>query len=224
MKPFKTIVVFFFSFLGVYIGFYLLASMTNFGSNARNFYGDTIEKFYKNISSKAEIIAEPVREEKTKLLIKILNKDEIKRARDYYKKTGKRLEGKILAYYTNAHTNFLMPLFFLASLILVYPCGFRRKIQALIIGLLLMAVYIYFKAGCSLIYTIDQSQEFFPNYELSPYSNKFLGLIEGLFIETAYILAVLIWLLVCVRIEDFKMLTTVPEKKKTKGKRKSGKK
>lgn len=185
---------------------YVFVGVTGIDGAARDFYGDTIEKIYKNISSKAEIITEPVKKERTKLLIKILNKEEIKRARDYYRKTGKRLEGKILAYYTNAHTNFLMPLLFLFSLIIVYPSNVRRKIKALAIGLLLMMVYIYFKAGCSLIYTIDQSQEFFPNYELSFYSNKFLGLIEGLFIEAAYIVAVLIWVFVCVRKEDIQTL------------------
>lgn len=206
MKPFKTIVVFFGSFLGVYLGLYLLASVTGFDSKARDFYGSSIEKFYKNISSKAEILAQPVKKEKTKLLIKILNKEEIKRAREHYRKTGKRMEGKILAYYTNAHTNFLMPFLFLASLILVYPSDFRRKIKSLAIGLLLMAIYIFFKAGCSLIYTIDESQEFFPNYELPFYQNKFLGLVEGLFIEAAYLVAALIWVFVCVRKEDIEPL------------------
>lgn len=206
MKPFKTVVFFFLRFFGVYIGFYLFFSLTGLDGKARDFYGNTIEKFYKNLSSKAEILAEPVKKEKTKLLIKILNKEEIKRAREHYRKTGKRMEGKILAYYTNAHTNFLMPLLFLISLILVYPSGFKRKIRSFALGVLLMAVYIYFKAGCSLIYTIDQSQEFFPNYELAAYSNQFLGLIEGLFIEAAYLVAVLIWLAVCVRMEDFQKI------------------
>ena len=57
-----------------------------------------------------------------------------------------------------------------------------------------------------LFYCIDTSEAFFPNYELSGFTNKFLFVVDSLFIEAAYIVAVVIWILICVRREDLKKL------------------
>lgn len=206
MNSFKDVLFFTGKFLGLYVVLFLIAVTTGLDNKVRDLYASSSEMMLGNISEKAEIkvLLKEDQEKKTNLLFQIFNKKRLEAIRQEMRKTGKRnISVPTLGFYTNSHTTVLMPLIFLLSMILVYPSDFRRKAISTITGVILILIYIYFKLACSLIYSIDDSQTYFPEYNLSVFSNKFLKIMDGLFIEGAYIIVVIIWIVVCVRVEDY---------------------
>lgn len=209
MDPFKVILSFALKFLAVYIGALLFLTLTGTDQLMRDAYGNIGEKLYQNWSDEVEIHVKTldVEEEENDLLFQIVDKKRLEEVRKEMRETGKSdKQIKTLAFKTNSKTTFLMPLIFFLALVVAYPSGFKHKLLSFLIGVLPLLLYIFFKLGCMLFYTIDESEEFFPSYVLSSFSNNILYVIDSLFIEAAYIVGVVVWIMVCVRKQDFKGL------------------
>lgn len=208
MKSVKVLRNFGLKFFGLYFLLFLVAHFSGLDNGLRKFYASTGTNLFKNISSKAEIngLVYEDKEKGTNVLFQVHNKKRLDEIRREMVRTGKtNVNVETLGIYSSSRTTLLMPLIFLISLILAYPSDFRRKIISLIAGIVLFLTYAFFKLGCSLIHSIDESQEYFPDYELSGFLSKFLAVVAGLIVDGAYVVVALIWFLVCVRISDFKL-------------------
>ena len=206
MNPLKTIIGFGWKFLAFYFVFFLLAGATGCDNKLRDFYASSGNKVFKNISSEAEInsLVFEDKEKGTNVLFQIHNKKRLNEIRQEMMRTGQtNLNVETLGMYSSSRTTILMPLILLLSLILAYPSNIKRKLIAIAAGVPLFFLFLWLKIGGSLVYTIDDSQQYFPTYELSSFSNKSLEIINNLIVEGAFIVVVLIWFIVLVRFEDF---------------------
>jgi len=209
MNPSKIIFPFALKFFVLYLVLFGVAVSTNFGNQIRDTFGNVAANFMNEVIDEAVIKSAPMdqseKETSMNLLFKMMEKSRFQKIYQEIKTTGKTTQSQVtLGHSTNTHTTVLMPIVFLLSLIIAYPSGLKRKIVPLLVGPIVMLFYIFFKLWCALLYEIDNSEEYFPNYDLSNFGNSFVGVIDGLFIEAAYIVAVVIWIVICVRIEDFK--------------------
>lgn len=98
-----------------------------------------------------------------------------------------------------------LPLAFIIALILATPINWKRKLLALLLGVLLMDLFIYFKVY---IFLFDKLQSFedFNIAELSSFWANALKKIATLFVHigTSMFVGVLIWLIVTFRKNDWK--------------------
>lgn len=190
----------------LYIALFVIAGATGCDNVARDFYASSGNKLFANLSSEAEIIGLPHEdlERGTNILFHIRSKKMLEEVRNRMRQTGEtNVNVETQGFYTSSRPTILMPLVLLLSLILAYHSSIKRKGIAIALGIPLILLYAFFKLGCSLIYTIDESEQYFPDYELSAFSNSFLEVVNGLIIDGAYVVVFLIWILVCVRFEDF---------------------
>ena len=206
MNPLKKLIGFGWKFLLFYIVFFVLASTTGCDNKVRDMYASVGNSTFKNLSKEAEIsgLVHEDREKNTNVLFQIHNKERLNQIRQEMMRTGQtNINVETLGMYSSSHTTVLMPFILLLSLILAYPSSISRKLGSIAISIPLFFMYLYIKVGGSLIYTIDNSQYYFPQYELSGFMNKSLEVINNLIIDGAYIVVVLIWFVASVRIDDF---------------------
>ncbi len=98
---------------------------------------------------------------------------------------------------------YLMPLFFLFTLILITPISWKRKGIALFLGLLLLYLFKCFHLYIVGLYQLDQSQ--LGVYELGQTGKTIVGRLRlTLHTALAFILPVFIWIGVCFRTDDWK--------------------
>lgn len=206
MKSRKILISFVLKFLVIYILLFAVAPIIGLDNMARDFYSSTGQKLFENLSEEAEIFGvnydDKVRG--TNVLFQVRSKEMLKKLRAEMLRTGKtNVNMQTIGFYSNSRQTHLMPFILLLSLILAYPSSLRKKILPIIIGTFLLFVYIYFKLGCSLLYTIDSTETYFPNYELSSFTYNFLEIVHNIVVDGAYVVVALIWFAVCVRFEDF---------------------
>lgn len=208
MDSLKFLIRFSLKFLGAYIGLLLLFSFSGGTELIRDIYGNMGQSIFQNWSNVAEIHAKPNKEDKNNdLVFQIVDRQKLAKLQaELRQKGGEQQDIQVLSFNTNSRTTVLMPLIFFLSLIIAYPSNIRHKILSFFLGLLPLLFYIFFKLGCMLFYSIDTNPEFFPDYEFSAFTNKFLFVVDSLFIEAAYIVAIVIWVVVCVRKEDLKSI------------------
>ena len=208
MNSHKILLSFVLKFLLIYVILFAVAPFVGIDNLARDFYSSTGQKLFMNISDDAEILGVNYDDKKqgTNVLFQIRSKERLKQVREEMMRTGQtNVNMETIGLYSNSRQTHLMPLILLLSLILAYPSSLRQKIVPIIVGVFLLFLYIYFKLGCSLLYTIDSSDVYFPTYELSSFSNKFLEVVHNIIVDGAYVVVALIWFAVCVRFEDLGM-------------------
>ena len=206
MNTLKTLIGFGWKFLAFYFILFLLSSVTGCDNKVRDYYASSGDKVFKNLSNEAEIkgIVYDDDEKGTNVLFQIHNKKRLNEIRQEMLRTGQtNLNVETLGMYSSSRTTILMPLILLFSLILAYPSSIKRKLIAIAAGIPLFSLFLWLKIGGSLLYTIDNSQQYFPEYEFSDFTNGFLEIINNLIVEGAYTIVVLIWLIVLVRFKDF---------------------
>ena len=206
MNSHKILLSFVLKFLLIYVILFVVASFSGLDNLARDFYSSTGQKLFMNISDDAEILGVNFDDKKrgTNVLFQIRSKERLQKLREEMMRTGQtNVNMETIGFYSNSRQTHLMPLILLLSLILAYPSSLRQKIVPILVGAFLLFLYIYFKLGCSLLYTIDSSEAYFPTYELSSFLNKFLEIVNNIIVDGAYVVVALIWFLVCVRFEDF---------------------
>lgn len=207
MSPFKIIFGFGAKFLIVYILLLLLAKASGFEDKVRDFYASSTVSFYDNVIDVAKIQTISIEEDNKNLMYQIINKKRLEEIHQTLREDANTSKVKIetAGYKTNTNKVVLLPFLFLFSLIVAYPSNFRQKIIPLLLGFLLLWIFVFIQAGCFIIYAIDNSEQYFPTYELSNFSRYFIAFLENIFIEISYIFTTLIWILSCVRLEDFKI-------------------
>jgi len=211
MKSHKILLGFVLKFFLIYVLLFAAAAYFGVDNMARDFYASTGQKLFKDISDEAEILGVSYFDKKrnTNVLFQIRSKEKLKQLRAEMARTGQtNANMETIGYYSNSRQTHLMPLILLLSLILAYPSSLLRKILPIIIGVFLLFLYIYFKLGCSLLYTIDSSEIFFPGYNFSSFTHGFLEIVFNIIVDGAYIVVALIWFSVCVRFEDFGVKTS----------------
>lgn len=98
---------------------------------------------------------------------------------------------------------FLMPLFFLFSLIIITPISWKRKGIALLVGLGILYLFKCFHLYIVGLYQLDQSQ--LGVYELGEAAKSMVARLRlTLHTALAFVLPVFIWIGVCFRIDDWK--------------------
>jgi len=206
MSPFKIIFSFGVKFLATYFLVFLIAVTTGFDDKVRDFCANSTVRVYDNLIDEAIIQTKPIEEEHRNLLYQIINKNKYEEIQKMLRAgDSNRMDIPTVGYKTNTNNGLLMPFIFLLSLIVAYPSSFRQKIIPLVLGSLLVWIFVFIQIGCSIIYAIDNSEQYFPSYELPNFLRYIVALVEKIFIEVSYIFTVLIWILVGVRLEDFKI-------------------
>lgn len=206
MKPFKLIFDFGWKFFVIYTALFIASNVTGCYKKVRDFYANSGGALYENLSSEAEIkgLVNVDEERGTNVLFQIYNKKRLDEIRKELMRTGQRNANiSTLGLYSSSRTALLMPLILLISLIFAYHSSWKRKGVSLLLGIPLVLIYSFFKIGCSILHSMNNSQEYFPDYQLSSFTSGFLEIMNGLIVDGAYIIVVIIWFLVCVRFEDF---------------------
>lgn len=102
---------------------------------------------------------------------------------------------------------FIFPLLFFVALLLATPVAWRRKLQPLLIGTVLILVFMFFKTYFITLYHLQRNQV--EAYQMSEFWEGVIGKVQLGFnnITTALITATLIWALTVFRKGDWKKLT-----------------
>ena len=163
------------------------------------------EMTLSTVLPKAMFITDPARmgikeEDQERFTVAFANKQAVDDAR---RSKSKTVQVEFKNFSLNITEFFLMPLFFLFSLIIITPISLKRKGIALLVGLLILYLFKCFHLYVVGLYQLDQSQ--LGIYTLGDTTQMIVSRLRlTLHTALAFVLPVFIWIGVCFRMDDWK--------------------